>query len=315
MNKLIIAAALLSAGAAQASTSLNVSASDWSASSVWQGQDQQSTDPAGPVSLSANGGLSSAWGFIDATTGTIRLSAQAQTGSQSVWTGAWASASINDTITLDHVDPYVQVLLSLSFTFETTASYSYPAPAFIANSNAAKHYSTAGIGRVRTAFSLSGYDYGVETPDDETPYQWVSVGHYSQFDFDAGPYVALNHPSSHVSSEWVGDTHIQSYVLPNGQPGGFTLTEVLTLPTQSALDLSFSVDLSTVCSVMGSCDILLDGGNSFHLGLKPLQGSLVSANGYGYTYLAAPVPEPETYAMLLAGLGLIGVVARRRRKA
>ncbi|MDR3322817.1 MAG: FxDxF family PEP-CTERM protein [Zoogloeaceae bacterium] len=25
------------------------------------------------------------------------------------------------------------------------------------------------------------------------------------------------------------------------------------------------------------------------------------------------VPEPETYAMLLAGLGFLGVVARRRR--
>jgi len=29
----------------------------------------------------------------------------------------------------------------------------------------------------------------------------------------------------------------------------------------------------------------------------------------------SPVPEPETYAMLLAGLGLIGAVARRRQKA
>jgi hypothetical protein len=28
---------------------------------------------------------------------------------------------------------------------------------------------------------------------------------------------------------------------------------------------------------------------------------------------AAPVPEPETYAMMLAGLGLIGFTARRRR--
>jgi len=26
----------------------------------------------------------------------------------------------------------------------------------------------------------------------------------------------------------------------------------------------------------------------------------------------APVPEPETYAMLLAGLGVMGAVARRR---
>lgn len=29
----------------------------------------------------------------------------------------------------------------------------------------------------------------------------------------------------------------------------------------------------------------------------------------------APVPEPETFAMLLAGLGLVGFVARRRNKA
>lgn len=28
----------------------------------------------------------------------------------------------------------------------------------------------------------------------------------------------------------------------------------------------------------------------------------------------SPIPEPETYAMLLAGLGLIGFVARRRKQ-
>lgn len=31
------------------------------------------------------------------------------------------------------------------------------------------------------------------------------------------------------------------------------------------------------------------------------------------TLVAMPVPEPESYAMLLAGLGLLGAVARRRR--
>lgn len=35
--------------------------------------------------------------------------------------------------------------------------------------------------------------------------------------------------------------------------------------------------------------------------------------GYDVVISAAPVPEPETYAMLLAGLGMIGVAARRRR--
>lgn len=34
-----------------------------------------------------------------------------------------------------------------------------------------------------------------------------------------------------------------------------------------------------------------------------------------YEYTAAPVPEPETYAMLLAGLGLVGAIARRRKSA
>ncbi len=35
-----------------------------------------------------------------------------------------------------------------------------------------------------------------------------------------------------------------------------------------------------------------------------------------YVYdLAAPVPEPETYAMFLAGLGLMGAIARRRTRA
>lgn len=36
---------------------------------------------------------------------------------------------------------------------------------------------------------------------------------------------------------------------------------------------------------------------------------------FGYEYVIAVVPEPETFAMLLAGLGLIGFSARRRRMA
>ena len=47
-------------------------------------------------------------------------------------------------------------------------------------------------------------------------------------------------------------------------------------------------------------------GGQFHLNSGSVQFSA------DITYTAA-VPEPETYAMLLAGLGLVGATARRRR--
>jgi PEP-CTERM motif len=40
----------------------------------------------------------------------------------------------------------------------------------------------------------------------------------------------------------------------------------------------------------------------------------VGLSGTGnIAFAVAPIPEPETYAMLLAGLGMIGLAARRRR--
>ena len=42
-------------------------------------------------------------------------------------------------------------------------------------------------------------------------------------------------------------------------------------------------------------------------------GMAGSAGSYSLVASTTPVPEPETYAMLLAGLGIIGFVARRRR--
>lgn len=55
------------------------------------------------------------------------------------------------------------------------------------------------------------------------------------------------------------------------------------------------------------------GGNEFQGGVSvgefdaTITSMTVSAS-------LAPVPEPETYAMLLAGLGLVGFMARRRKQ-
>ena len=57
----------------------------------------------------------------------------------------------------------------------------------------------------------------------------------------------------------------------------------------------------------------LTAGGQYHLDIS---GTLTSTQGAYAVALAVanPVPEPETYAMLLAGLGLMGFVARRRQR-
>lgn len=43
-------------------------------------------------------------------------------------------------------------------------------------------------------------------------------------------------------------------------------------------------------------------------------GSLMGSNFIGAQYTVTPVPEPETFAMLLAGLGVVCALGRRRGK-
>lgn len=51
----------------------------------------------------------------------------------------------------------------------------------------------------------------------------------------------------------------------------------------------------------------LTAGTKYWVNLKG------TATDAAYSVTLAPVPEPETYAMLLAGLGLMGAIARRRK--
>lgn len=60
------------------------------------------------------------------------------------------------------------------------------------------------------------------------------------------------------------------------------------------------------------------GTYSFILGYNDSAGAATLGDWddfvVGVNFVAAPIPEPETYAMMLAGLGLLGVAARRRKQ-
>lgn len=79
------------------------------------------------------------------------------------------------------------------------------------------------------------------------------------------------------------------------------LTHLQLSRTQTGADASgFGIGHAFLSTTPGTGWQLPFGGNGF-LSLQ-------------YTAVTAAVPEPETYALMLAGLGLVGFVARRKQK-
>jgi len=88
----------------------------------------------------------------------------------------------------------------------------------------------------------------------------------------------------------------------------------------------------TDLSVYTAAGVLVQSGSSLMTGINDVwtvsadnlaignyylqvSGSMAgdTSGSFGGAVMLAPVPEPETYGMMLAGLGLVGYLARRRR--
>ncbi len=87
-----------------------------------------------------------------------------------------------------------------------------------------------------------------------------------------------------------------------GTAGSTTFTKDFTVNTSGATDVTFNWTNLTSVNFTSSGGVHHNGlaGSGTHFAMDNLT-------------INAPVPEPETYGMLLVGLGLVGFAARRRK--
>lgn len=113
-------------------------------------------------------------------------------------------------------------------------------------------------------------------------------------------------PNSSVTiSNVTGDAPV-SFANGGGPTGAFEFRFDLTGPQQARLTANETVSWTATFANPVTFE-----GEQFAL---HVQGLTEAQGGSAWYTNTSPVPEPETYGMLLAGLGMIGFVARRKNK-
>jgi hypothetical protein len=157
----------------------------------------------------------------------------------------------------------------------------------------------------------------------------VSLGGNMTWNGNGGGHVYMENWDTTDTINFSGSTFVNDFQM-NYQPwegygrtptSGDWLVNIAAYASDSSLLWSSFVDLSATANDWSNwITVTVNTANVARLSFAPT-GSFSGPYGYWPSIdnlrideVAAPVPEPETYAMLLAGLGLMGGIARRRKQ-
>lgn len=209
----------------------------------------------------------------------------------------------------------------------------------------------SGLASATTTFTATTFSV---TYDETTSFGWISSwfvgGNSTGFEWSVDPSVNVTsiggatatatfalpdftitaNPGYALSGPLTGSLGNLVYFL-NGTGATASLTATATVSvdggpstTLPSTALSPTVITPSFGYFAGSSSAPLAGFTSFtvtgaSITLTASGGSFASIGGQPqnklkFDFTATPVPEPETYALMLAGLGLVGFLARRRQR-